>query len=201
MKTAAIRVAVVLLPFLLSGCGSGAGDAAAPPSPVTTAVTVVPSTLPTSTLPTSALATSTSTTSEPAGQPAAGDSATLVTPVTEDEWRAQAATWLAVHGSDLTDVSGAAKTFGSALQARDVKMTVTAINSFLSKVAKTDGDLPANAFGHDLHEVMNDYIGALSILRQGVVGNDQHSLVAGSNALSVAVAKFGVISARVQATS
>lgn len=185
--TAATRVAAVVLALLLAGCGSGGGTSASPTTPVTTTNPPTPETKPTAPV-------------QKSSETVAGQDE-LLAPVTEAQWREQAIAWLAVHSDDLAGVSAASKTFGEALQARDAKLTVTAINGFLNKVAKTEADLPPNVFGRDLLDVMNDYVGALSVIRQGVIGNDQHSLAAGSDALSVAVAKFGVITARVKATA
>ena len=178
-RRAAARVAAALLPFLLVGCGStgSTGRSATQPTTATTAAQQP--------VPTGALA---------AGVDVPGA-------VTEAQWREQANTWLKAHSPDLSGISGAAKVFGDALKAGDAKATTSAINDFLVKVGQTEVDLPANAFGRDLLDVMNEYVSALSTIRNGLVGNDQHVLAAGSSALSVAVAKFGVITARVKSTS
>ena len=175
-RRAAAQVAAALLPFLLVGCGS-TGPSATQPTIATTAAQQP--------VPTGALV---------AGVEVPGA-------VTEAQWREQANTWLKAHSPDLSGISGAAKVFGDALKVGDTKAATSAINDFLVKVGQTEVDLPANAFGHDLLDVMNEYVSALSTIRTGLVGNDQRVLAAGSSALSVAVAKFGVITARVKSTS
>ena len=121
-------------------------------------------------------------------------------PEAEAAWREQARSWLKVHSGDLTAISTAAKGFGDAIKTGDAKSTVAAISAFMVQVGRTKSDLPANEFGHDLGTVLNDYGQALAMIQTGVVTNDQHSLSAGSSALSVAVAEFGVVTARVNAT-
>ena len=118
----------------------------------------------------------------------------------ETQWRAQAKTWLKDHSGDLSRISDSAQVFGVALKAGDVKATSTAINDFLVKIVRTEADLPPNEFGHDLNEVLTSYVGAISMIRDGLLSNNAKLLSAGSGALSVAVAKFGVITARLKAT-
>ena len=170
----------VLLPLLLAGCGGRA------PTP-TTAGAAAPTAAPTSV----AMATTNAS--------AVGNSS-VRSREAEAVWREQAKSWLKVHSADLTAISTAAKGFGEAVKAGDVKSTAAAISEFMVEVGRTKGDLPANEFGHDLDTVLNDYGRALAMIQTGIVTNDQHSLAAGSSALSVAVAEFGVVTARVKAT-
>lgn len=125
----------------------------------------------------------------------------MTTTVDEQVWREQAKAFLTMHGDDLTAIAAAANDFGVALEAKDANATVAAISDFLAKVGKTEVDLPPNAFGHDLLDVMNHYVIALSTVRTGVLTNDQKKITVGSDALSVAVAKFSVITARVKSSS
>ena len=166
----------VLLPLLLAGCGGRA------PTP-TTAGAAAPTSV--------AMATTNAS--------AVGHSS-VRSPEAEAVWREQAKSWLKVHSADLTAISTASKGFGDAVKAGDVKSTAAAISEFMVEVGRTKGDLPANEFGHDLETVLNDYGRALAMIQTGIVTNDQHSLAAGSSALSVAVAEFGVVAARVKAT-
>lgn len=127
-------------------------------------------------------------------------SAPTTTTVPEALWIGQAKVWLSAHGNDLNAISGAAKDLGDAAKAGSGNLTQTAITQFMVQVGQADGDLPANAFGHDMHPVFVDYVTALQMIRKGLLNNDQGTYRAGSDALAAAVAKFGTLTNRMKAT-
>jgi hypothetical protein len=124
-------------------------------------------------------------------------SAPPATTVPEALWVGQAKVWLAVHGRDLRDISTSVKSLGEAVTAHDRPRAKAALSQFLVKVGKADGDLPANAFGRDLHAVFVEYAAAGGMIREGILKTDQPTYAAGVDALAAAVAKFGAITTRI----
>jgi hypothetical protein len=115
-------------------------------------------------------------------------------------WLGQARDWLAAHGSDLTAISTSAQNLGQAAKAGNGQLTEIAITQFQTAVGKADGDLPANAFGQELHSIFVDYITALATINKGLRNNDQATYKAGSDQLAAAVTKFATISTRLKET-
>ncbi|HWW52660.1 MAG TPA: hypothetical protein VNY84_02750 [Acidimicrobiales bacterium] len=127
--------------------------------------------------------------------------ATTTTTIPQALWLGQANVWLGAHSSSLKDISDAAKNLGDAAKAGNGNLAQIAVTQFLTKVGEADGTLPDNAFGHDLHSVFIEYVSALATIRKGIVDNNQTTFKAGTDALAKAVADFGVITTRMNASA
>ena len=126
--------------------------------------------------------------------------ATTTTTLPEALWLGQAKVWFGAHGTDLKGVSAWAKRLGEAAKIGNARLAQIAVQGMLIDVGRADGDLPANAFGQDLHQIFVEYVTALNEIRTGILKNDQRSFKTGSDALAVAVAHFGVLANRLKAS-
>jgi hypothetical protein len=120
------------------------------------------------------------------------------TTVPQALWLGQARDWLGTHGGDLSAISTSAKNLGDAAKAGNAQSTQFAVTRFMTAVGRADGNLPANAFGQDLHGVFVDYVVALGTIQKGLIKNDQRTFKAGSDELAAAVNRFAAITDRLK---
>ena len=111
-------------------------------------------------------------------------------------WRDQAVAWSGTHAADLRAISTSAGDLATASKGGDVALVRLAVTQFLLDVGRTDGSLPDNAFGRDMHTIMHGYLRALTDLRTGVSTHDNALFTKAAEELSHAVTKFSAIGAR-----
>ena len=126
-------------------------------------------------------------------QHTATPTSTATTTVPAALFAGQGRDWLLAHGGDLTLISTWAKDLADAVQARNARLADLAVREMMIQVGRADGNLPANAFGTQLHQVFLAYIAALNQIETGLVKNDQATFRAGTAALAAAVAQFTTI--------
>ena len=126
--------------------------------------------------------------------------ASTTTTIPEALWQGQARAYVAAHGDDLKGISDAAQNLANAAKGNNTTLSQIAVTQFLTKVGEAEGNLPANAFGQDLHKVFVAYVTALGNIRNGIANNDQKLYKQGSDELSAAVASFGAITNRIKAS-
>ena len=129
-----------------------------------------------------------------------GSSSNATTTIPQALWLGQANVWLSGHSSTLKDISTAAQNLGDAAKQNAGGLVQIAVTQFLTKVGVADGTLPDNAFGHDMHAIFEEYVAALTTIRKGLQNNDQKMFKTGSDALAKAVADFGALTTRMNAS-